>query len=137
MADDVILNKAEIIERCLLRVKETYFRAPEALGSDYSCQDVVILNIERACQAAIDIGMRWVRLRRLGIPKDSRDAFALLASSGDLPADLAASLKRMIGFRNIAVHDYREIDFAIVKSIIEHDFVDLRELVRLALRIQS
>ena len=134
MPDDVILNKAEIIERCIVRVKETYGRDPAALDSDYGIQDVIILNLERACQAAIDLGMRWIRIEALGVPKDSRDAFSLLAAAGMLSGDLSDSLKKMVGFRNIAVHDYREIDFAIVKAIIERDFPDFRELIRLGLR---
>jgi uncharacterized protein YutE (UPF0331/DUF86 family) len=135
MPDDVILNKAEIIERCIARVKETYDRDPGALRTDYSCQDVIVLNLERACQAAIDLGMRWVRIEGLGVPKDSRDAFTLLAAAGRVPEELSESLKKMVGFRNIAVHDYREIDFAIVKAIIERNFPDFRELIRLGLRI--
>jgi uncharacterized protein YutE (UPF0331/DUF86 family) len=135
MPDDVILNKAEILERCVARIKETYTRDPEALMSDYSIQDVIVLNLERACQAAIDLGMRWVRLDSLGIPKDSRNAFSLLAEAKRIPQDLADSLMKMVGFRNIAVHDYRVIDFAIVRAIIERDFPDFRELIRLGLRI--
>jgi len=134
MPDDVILNKAEIIERCIVRVKETYGRDPSALDSDYGIQDVITLNLERACQAAIDLGMRWIRIEALGVPKDSRDAFSLLAAAGMLSGDLSDSLKKMVGFRNIAVHDYREIDFAIVKAIIERDFPDFRELIRLGLQ---
>jgi uncharacterized protein YutE (UPF0331/DUF86 family) len=135
MPDDVILNKAEIIERCIGRVKETYARDSTAISADFSIQDVVVLNLERACQAAIDLGMRWVRIESLGVPKDSRDAFTLLMIAGRLPLGLADSLKKMVGFRNIAVHDYREIDFAIVKAIIERDFPDFRELIRLGLRL--
>jgi uncharacterized protein YutE (UPF0331/DUF86 family) len=136
MPDDVIINKAEIIERCIDRVKDTYARDRAALDNDFSCQDVIVLNIERACQAAIDIGMRWVRIDCLGVPKDSREAFTLLASSGRLRPELADSLKKMVGFRNIAVHDYREIDFNIVRAIIERDFPDFRELIRLSLRVE-
>jgi uncharacterized protein YutE (UPF0331/DUF86 family) len=135
MPDDVILNKGEIIERCIERIKKTYARDPSALASDYTCQDVVVLNLERACQAAIDLGMRWVRIEALGVPKESRDAFALLAAAGRIPDELADSLKKMVGFRNIAVHDYREIDFSIVKAIIERGFPDFRELIRLGLRV--
>ena len=101
MPDDVILNKAEIIERCIKRVKETFALDPSALEVDFFCQDVVILNLERACQAAIDLGMRWVRIEALGIPKDSRDAFSLLATARAIPVELAESLKKMVGFRNI------------------------------------
>jgi len=135
MPDDVIANKAEIIERCIARIKETYESDPEALMSDYSSQDVIVLNLERACQAAIDLGMRWVRLDSLGIPKDSRDAFSLLAEAKKISCELSDSLKKMVGFRNIAVHDYREIDFAIVSAIIRRDFPDFRELIRLGLRL--
>jgi uncharacterized protein YutE (UPF0331/DUF86 family) len=136
MPDDVILNKAEIIERCVNRVKETYARASSFLESDFSIQDVIILNLERACQAAIDLGMRWVRLEVLGIPKDSREAFAMLAEAGRISFELSVSLKKMVGFRNIAVHDYRQLDFAIVRAIIERDFPDFRELIRLSLNAE-
>jgi uncharacterized protein YutE (UPF0331/DUF86 family) len=136
MPDDVILNKAEIIERCIARIKVTYARESGALLSDYSCQDVVVLNLERACQAAIDLGMRWVRLEGLGVPKDSRDAFTLLSSADLIPLELADSLKKMVGFRNIAIHDYRDIDFAIVRAIIERGFPDFRDLIRLGLRVE-
>jgi uncharacterized protein YutE (UPF0331/DUF86 family) len=136
MPDDVVVNKAEIIERCIARVRETYYKDQAALKTDYACQDIVVINIERACQAAIDLAMRWVRLETLGVPKDSRDAFALLGSAGRIPAELADSLKRMVGFRSIAVHDYREIDFEIVKSIIDKDFPDFRELIRLSLKLE-
>ncbi len=137
MPDDVILNKAEIIERCIGRVRESYLRDPAALLTDYSIQDVVVLNLERACQAAIDLGMRWVRLEALGVPKESRDAFALLAAAGRISSELADSLKKMVGFRNIAVHDYKEIDFNIVKSIIDRGFPDFHELIGVALRISD
>ena len=85
MPDDVILNKAEIIERCIGRVKDTYSRNPSALQTDCFCQDGIVLNLERACQAAIDLGMRWVRIEALGVPKESRDAFSLLAIAVGFP----------------------------------------------------
>ncbi len=135
MPDDVILNKAEIIERCIERIKQTYNRDPAALASDFTIQDVVVLNLERACQAAIDIGMRWVRLKALGVPKDSREAFSLLSAAGHISEELAGSLRKMVGFRNIAVHDYRVIDFDIVRAIVVRDFPDFRELIRLGLRL--
>lgn len=133
MPDDVILNKAEIIERCIARIRETLGGDFERFRSDFLYQDAVLLNLERACQAAIDLAMRWVRLEGLGVPKESKDAFELLAAAGRLPSELADSLKKMVGFRNIAVHDYRAVDLAIVEAIIERDFPDFRELIRRAL----
>ena len=55
MIDDVILNKAEIIERCWQRIKEEYGNNTDNLRTNQTKQDAIILNLERACQACIDI----------------------------------------------------------------------------------
>ena len=36
----------------------------------------------------------------------------------------------MIGFRNIAIHEYKNIDESIVQDIIENHLKDLKEFVR-------
>ncbi len=118
MVDDVLLNKAASIERCLVRVREEYDRDPSTFVTDYTRQDAAILNIQRACEAALDIGQHLIRRDRLGIPQSSRDVFALLAQAGCIDANLAEAMKRMVGFRNIAVHQYQQIQIPIVINII-------------------
>lgn len=54
MADDVLLNKTSIIERCLRRVQEEYDDTPAHLYENITKQDATILNLQRACQATID-----------------------------------------------------------------------------------
>jgi uncharacterized protein YutE (UPF0331/DUF86 family) len=124
--DDVILGKVAIIERCLARV-ERYYRGRERdLESDFMLQDAILLNLQRAAEAAIDLAMHVVRSRRLGLPRESREAFALLHQGGLIDADVTRRMQSMVGFRNIAVHDYRKLDLAIVRAIIEersHDFL--------------
>lgn len=124
MADDVILNKAGVIERCVGRVREEHAGEDRNLLNDMTRQDSIILNLQRACEASIDLAMHLVKTDRLGIPQDSRDAFLLLSESGDLEPELAKRLARMVGFRNIAVHDYKKLNLDIVKSII-HDDLDV------------
>jgi uncharacterized protein YutE (UPF0331/DUF86 family) len=41
-----------------------------------------------------------------------------LQESGVIPAELADRLMRMVGFRNVAIHDYRRLDLQIVKSVV-------------------
>src|SRR3990167_7441903 len=113
MADDVVLNKAEIIERCLSRVAEVYAGDDRNLFEDPTRQDSILMNLLRACEATIDLAMHLVAVRRLGVPQESRDAFRLLAERMALPADLAERLEKMVGFRKIAVHDYRKVDLSI------------------------
>jgi uncharacterized protein YutE (UPF0331/DUF86 family) len=128
--DDVILNKAEILERRSWRVRELYAGDSARLRNDYLYQDAVLLNLVRACRAAIDLGMRWVRLEGLGVPKESRDAFGHLAEAGRKSRELAESLKKLAGFRNVVIHDYRAIDLDTEEAIIRRDFPDFRELIR-------
>ena len=125
MVTDVIYNKAQIIERCLRRVDEEYAGDPDNLRN-YTKQDSIILNIQRACEAAIDLAMHLVGEQGWGLPQNSRDAFVLLRKNGVLDEHLAARMQAMVGFRNIAVHEYESIDLTIVQSIIEHNLDDLR-----------
>lgn len=124
MADDVLINKAATIERCVARAREEYASDPASFASNFSRQDAAILNIQRACEAALDMGQHLIRRERLGVPQSARDVFALLARGGWIDVALADGLKRMVGFRNIAVHDYQALQLAITVSIIERHLDD-------------
>ena len=132
MPDDVVLNKAATIERCLARVREE--TAADPALDDQTRQDAVVLNLQRACQAAIDLAMRTARTGGVGVPQDSRDAFRLLVDGAGLPTDLGERMQRMVGFRNIAVHDYQAVSLPIVRSIIADHLGDFEAFVRWALR---
>lgn len=134
MVDDVALSKTAIIERCLMRIEEEYVGHEGLLESDQTRQDAIILNLQRACEAAIDLAMHVVRTRRLGIPQDSRDAFQMLFSAGLIGQSLADSMKAMIGFRNIAVHQYQDLDMAIVRTILEQRLADFTALTSQLIR---
>ena len=124
MADDVLINKAATIERCVARAREEYNSDPASFATSFTRQDAAILNIQRACEAALDMGQHLIRRDRLGVPQSARDVFALLASGGRIDSALADSLKRMVGFRNIAVHDDQSQQLPITVSIIEHHLDD-------------
>lgn len=124
MADDVVINKAATIERCVARAREEYAANPATFARDFTRQDAAILNIQRACEAALDLGQHLIRRERLGVPQSARDVFTLLAQSGWIDETLADVLKRMVGFRNIAVHDYQSLQLPITVAIIERHLDD-------------
>lgn len=130
MADDVLLNKAAIIERCLGRIDEEYRGHEHELETNFTRQDAIILNLLRVCEACIDAGMHIARRRRLGLPQESRDAFRLLEEAGVISKELSTQMQKMIGFRNIAVHDYRKLNLKILRSILDHRLDDFRNFVR-------
>lgn len=124
MADDVLINKAAVIERCVARAREEYAANPNTFTTDFTRQDAAILNIQRACEAALDMGQHLIRREKLGVPQSARDVFTLLAQGGWIDMTLADSLKRMVGFRNIAVHDYQALQLPITVSIITEHLVE-------------
>ncbi|OAA86471.1 type VII toxin-antitoxin system HepT family RNase toxin [Clostridium coskatii] len=132
--NDVILNKISVIERCIKRINEEYENSPENL-KNYTKQDSIILNIQRACEASIDLAMHIVSEKKLGIPQNSRDAFEVLFENKIIDEKLMNNLKSMVGFRNIAVHDYQTVNLDIVKEIIEKHIYDLEKFSKCMLNI--
>jgi len=135
MPDEVVLGKVETIERCLRRIAEEYAGTPAHLHENWTRQDSILLNLERACQASIDLALRLVALRGLGLPRESREAFELLAAAGLLERKLADGLQRMVGFRNLAVHNYRKLDLNIVQAVIENRLGEFSAFGRVALAL--
>ncbi|WP_227762748.1 type VII toxin-antitoxin system HepT family RNase toxin [Zhaonella formicivorans] len=134
MENDIILNKSQIIERCIRRIHEEYGNNPDNL-QNFTKQDSIILNIQRACEASIDLAMHLVAENNLGIPQTSREAFDLLYQNNIISLALAEKLKAMVGFRNIAIHDYQAINLEIVRKIIEDHLKDLQEFTKTVLKL--
>lgn len=126
MADDVVINKAASIERGLRRIQDEYAGNEQNLIENQTKQDAIILNLQRACETAIDLAMYVVSTRKLGVPQDSRDAYVLLQAGGLLPADLALRMQRMVDFRNVAIHEYTHLNLDVVHSIITTQLDDFR-----------
>ncbi|HBE81115.1 MAG TPA: hypothetical protein DDW65_25495 [Firmicutes bacterium] len=134
--NDVVLNKIQIIRRCLGRINEEYQGNPDNLRHQTK-QDSIILNLQRACEAAIDLAMHLVSERKLGIPQNSRDAFELLFQNQIITEKLAIRLKAMVGFRNIVIHDYQAVQLEILQKIIELHLNDFANFIEIVLKLVS
>ncbi len=121
---DIVLAKIAIIQRCLKRIQDTTNGDPNSL-EDIDREDIFVLNLQRAVQAAIDLASHIVASEGLGLPATIREHFELLQQSNIISTLIAAKMKAMTGFRNIAIHDYRKIDKNILKSILTNNLADL------------
>jgi len=128
--DDVLLNKVTIIERCLSRIAEEYDEHKQELETNLTRQDAIVLNLQRACEASIDAAMHVVRSRSLGVPQQSREAFGMLHEATLLDEPLCQRMQAMVGFRNVAVHDYRKLNMAILRAILDDRLEDFRQFSR-------
>jgi len=137
MVDDVLLNKVAIIERCLARLEQEYLGHEDELDTNLTRQDSIILNLQRCCEAAIDLAMHGVRVRRLGLPQESREAFTLLHDAGLIDETLMQRMQAMVGFRNIAVHNYQKLSLEIVRSILSENLDDFRQFCTNLLKLDA
>lgn len=133
MADDVLINKAAAIERAVRRVREEHAGDDANVTANQTRQDSIILNLQRACESSIDAAMHLVRIHRVGAPQETREAFELLQQARIIDARLADRLKKMVGFRDIPVHDYQRLSLDIVRQIIAQHLDDFLEFTRVLL----
>ena len=121
--NDVMFAKAAVIERSLRRVLEIYQSNPSL--TDLMHLDALTLNVERACQAAIDLAMHVVAAEHLGMPQSQADAFRLLADGDLLERKLSERMIGMCGFRNVLVHQYQELEVDILHKVATERWQDL------------
>jgi uncharacterized protein YutE (UPF0331/DUF86 family) len=124
--NDIVLNKKESIERCIKQVR-VYYGLPGStpFEKDHLKQDAIAVNLQRACEQCIDLANHTIKIRKLGLPKDSKESFRLLAEAGLIPHDLSNRLEGMVGFRNVLVHQYQQLDFRLMVDVIENHLDDL------------
>ena len=126
----VIEEKLESLRRCLQRVADKCPPDPETLGRDPDLQDIVVLNLSRAVQLCVDIGAHIIAGMEVPPPDTMGQTFDALAQAGVIHENLSMQLKKAVGFRNIAVHNYREIDWTIVHTIAGHHLDDFTEFAK-------
>ena len=132
--NDIILNKKAAIERCIRQIGRYYaLESDLPFEADYLRQDAIAMNLQRACELAIDIANHLIKSKRLGLPQESRDSFALLQQAGLISIAQMKNLQAMVGFRNTLVHQYREINLAIMVDVVEHHLLELRDFPNAAL----
>lgn len=124
---DAVLSKISIIKNCLNSIKTATMLEPAKLDEIF-IQDVFVINLQRAIQASIDIANIIIAKKGLKLPAAYKDSFLILSQNSIIEKDLADKMINMVGFRNIAVHEYQELNSDILKSILLNNLKDLEEL---------
>ena len=129
MTADVALSKLASIERYLARIRSVTQGNPDAVD-DLDIEEIVVLNLQRAIQATIDLAAHVIAGHQWGLPDSLKAHFRILADQRVVDPALGGRLESMVGFRNIAVHDYDRLDRAILKAILATHLVDLEDFAR-------
>jgi uncharacterized protein YutE (UPF0331/DUF86 family) len=121
---DVVLAKVAAIQRCLRRIRDVTGLDAARLG-DLDVQDIFVLNLQRAIQSSVDLATHVIASEGLGISDTVRGNFALLESAKIISKVLSKKMQSLVGFRNIAIHDYQALDVDILKAILTKHLRDL------------
>jgi uncharacterized protein YutE (UPF0331/DUF86 family) len=125
MSEEAVAQKITSLQRCVSQARVALSTAGSDFKTNHLLQDAAVLNIIRACETALDLANMLIRKKRLGIPSESRESFGILMRENILERDLGDKLQKMVGFRNLAVHRYRDLDLDIVAAVIQKNLDDL------------
>jgi uncharacterized protein YutE (UPF0331/DUF86 family) len=123
---DVVLAKVAAIQKCLRRIKDVTGLDSDRLD-EIDVQEIFVLNLQRAIQSAIDLATHIVASEGLGIPDTIRGHFVLLERAKIITKTLSKKMQSMVGFRNIAIHDYQALDVDILKAILSKNLKDVEQ----------
>lgn len=127
MVEPVVAQKLESLRRCIVRLEDRCPASAAELADDVDAQDIVALNLTRAVQLCIDVGLHWLSHQRdMPSPQSMGETFVILANAGQLDEQLAGRLRQAVGFRNLMVHNYEAIDWDIVFAICTEWLGDFR-----------
>ncbi len=118
MDETIILSKIESLKHCIDRIKSKIPDKKNILLSDWDTQDIIILNLERSVQLSVDIAAHIIVDLNEKSPVSMAESFEYLSNAGVISSTVENRMKKAVSFRNIAVHQYKQIDWEIVCSII-------------------
>ena len=130
MDREVITQKLESLRRCLKRIEEKCPPDSAALEREPDLQDILTLNLTRAVQPCVDIGSHLIADMDVPPPDTMGQTFDVLARASVIDNKLGTQLKKAVGFRNIAVHNYQTIDWTIVHTMARHHLGDFAEFAK-------
>lgn len=135
MENDVIRKKLESLRRCIQRLIDKRPGSVSELTNNYDLQDIIAINLERAVQISIDIGAYILAKKNIKVPNTMGEVFTALSAENIIKKDLAERMKRAVGFRNISVHEYENVDWNIVFSIITKNLDDFKSFIKAVLNV--
>lgn len=117
---DVIYSKINIIKNCIMAIE----KARNMVSEQEFRQSIYELNLQRAIQACIDIANVVIAKEGLGLPNSYGQSFSILNEHGVIDDSMTTTMRKMVGFRNISVHEYGEVNPEIVNTIVQKNLTD-------------
>jgi len=114
----VFLVRDAVQELQALNLAEMSF---EAYQADKRTRSLSEHYLRRAIEATLDLGRHVIVKTGLGVPQEYREVGKILCEKGIVPPDLGKQIEAMAGMRNVLVHLYWDVDYALLyKTVVEN-----------------
>jgi len=127
---DIIMAKLGKLRQYLNYLRELRKSSFEDFMSDFKITGAVERYLQVSIECMIDIGNEIISSLQLQRPERYRDIPYILARSGVMPERFADTMASMIGFRNLLVHDYADINLKLVYEFLQTKLTDFEEFIR-------
>ncbi len=125
----IVEQKTESLRRCIRRLAEKTPPDVSQLIEDPDLQDILVLNLTRAVQLCVDIGSHSISQTDEPAPATMGEVFTTLEKLGVISPGTSEAMRKAVGFRNVAVHNYEAINWEIVFAICNNFLPDFKSFV--------
>ncbi|MEW6276796.1 MAG: DUF86 domain-containing protein [Bacillota bacterium] len=126
---DKLRDKISFIEKNLRRLGKIGQTPLAGFTEESISYHAAVRLLQVSIEAVIDIGNHIVARERLGVPKTYGEIFELLAQAGITSPEFTAIGRKMVKFRNRAVHLYADLDEKEVYSILQNNLNDFSQFI--------
>ena len=132
---NVVLYRTTKIRECVAILRRYALMPEKSFLESVDISGNAERQLQVAIQAVIDIGNHVISDMDVGVAKDYKDIFRILAKHKIVSTALSRRLAAMTGFCNVLVHDYLEVDLRIVYRILKKELTDFETFIAAILKL--
>jgi len=128
----------EIIERLAVLIREHLADITKmgagveyaAFQHDKKLRKAIEWSIVSAVEMCVNIGRHIISQESYRIPDNSREVFEVLSENGAITEPVLIKMKMAVGYRNMAIHRYGDIDTNTTYIIMKKNYKDIEEFLK-------
>lgn len=132
---EIILAKASACRKHLRRIEQKSDAGITQFLNNPDHQDVVLFNMQMAIQNCSDIAAHIISDQGLGVAGSNNEMFYILEENHIITREIAETMVKAIGFRNLIAHEYARLDLEKVFHIAKKDIQEIQQFIKAILSV--
>lgn len=128
---NIIENKISIIKKYLNTLERYKKYSQPEIENNPDLIGAVERYLHLVVQATIDLAEAVIAFRNFRKPTSMSENFDILNEENIVNNKLTEELVKMVGFRNVIVHDYDKVDYDIVFDVLHNKLKDIEKFLKI------